>query len=214
MRTLYVVTHPEATHHVEGLVGGWFDSALTERGERDAAAIALELKRRIPADAVVDVVSSDLKRTTQTAEAIASRLQIFPLLHEGLREASYGEAEGRPQAWLDERFVPSPATGERMNHWDGIPGSETKLQLATRVYAALEDVLAREATHQVIVTHGFAGQFVLAGWIKMPIESAGYVSFRLTSGGISVLREDDFFHNRQIASLNEASHLTDHLPSL
>ncbi len=48
----------------------------------------------------------------------------------------------------------------------------------------------------------------------MPIESAGSVNYRLTSGGISVLREDDFFHNRQIASLNEVSHLADHVQRL
>ncbi|WP_291799342.1 hypothetical protein [Brevibacterium sp.] len=29
MRTLCVVTHPEATHHVHELVGGWHDSELT-----------------------------------------------------------------------------------------------------------------------------------------------------------------------------------------
>lgn len=29
MRTLLVVTHPEATHHVEKVVGGWHDSRLT-----------------------------------------------------------------------------------------------------------------------------------------------------------------------------------------
>lgn len=29
MRTVFVVTHPEATHHVEDRVGGWFDSQLT-----------------------------------------------------------------------------------------------------------------------------------------------------------------------------------------
>ncbi len=38
MRNLYVVTHPEATHHVDGLVGGQFDSELTTRGLRQAAA--------------------------------------------------------------------------------------------------------------------------------------------------------------------------------
>ena len=46
-RTVLVVTHPEATHHVEGLVGGQFDSTLTPRGERDAAAIAAALRDRI-----------------------------------------------------------------------------------------------------------------------------------------------------------------------
>ena len=28
VKCLFVVTHPEATHHVEGLVGGWHDSTL------------------------------------------------------------------------------------------------------------------------------------------------------------------------------------------
>ena len=32
MKTLYVVTHPEATHHVERVVGGQFDSDLTATG--------------------------------------------------------------------------------------------------------------------------------------------------------------------------------------
>ncbi|WP_246490625.1 phosphoglycerate mutase family protein [Brevibacterium oceani] len=48
-RTLYLVTHPESRHHVEGRVGGWFDSSLTERGRSQARAIAAELRRRIPA---------------------------------------------------------------------------------------------------------------------------------------------------------------------
>ena len=30
MKHLYVVTHPQATHHTEGVVGGWYDSELTE----------------------------------------------------------------------------------------------------------------------------------------------------------------------------------------
>lgn len=35
-RTIYVVTHPGATHHCEGLVGGWYDSDLTAKGLADA----------------------------------------------------------------------------------------------------------------------------------------------------------------------------------
>lgn len=42
-RTVFVVTHPEATHHVEGLVGGWHDSDLTPRGLKDADTIAQAL---------------------------------------------------------------------------------------------------------------------------------------------------------------------------
>ena len=32
MTRVFLVTHTEATHHVDGLVGGWFDSELTARG--------------------------------------------------------------------------------------------------------------------------------------------------------------------------------------
>lgn len=207
MRTIWVVTHPEATHHLDGLVGGWFDSALTERGERQAAAIARELRSRIPAAAEVELFSSDLKRAAQTAAAIGEALGVAPVLIDGLREKSYGEAEGRPQAWLDERFVPPPAVGDRMNHSEGIAGAETKAQFGARIYAAVESLLARPCERQVIVTHGFALTFVVACWIGMPLESAGYVNFRASSGGITELREDDVFHNRQVASLNDVRHL-------
>ncbi len=40
MTCIYLVTHAEATHHVDDIVGGWFDSALTERGHAQAQATA------------------------------------------------------------------------------------------------------------------------------------------------------------------------------
>uniref|UniRef100_A0AAU2W2P7 Phosphoglycerate mutase family protein n=1 Tax=Streptomyces sp. NBC_00008 TaxID=2903610 RepID=A0AAU2W2P7_9ACTN len=63
MRTLYVVTHPEATHHVEGVVGGGHDSRLTPDGIRAAVSIAHALRARIPDGAEVELVSSDPQRT-------------------------------------------------------------------------------------------------------------------------------------------------------
>jgi probable phosphoglycerate mutase len=57
------------------------------------------------------------------------------------------------------------------------------------------------------VTHGFAATMVLAAWIRMPLEAADYVAFRASSGSISELRQDDVFHNRQIASLDDVAHL-------
>lgn len=209
MRTLWVVTHAEATHHLESVVGGWHDSSLTDKGHRDAAAIGRELRSRIPAGEAVELFSSDLTRAAQTAAAIGQALGVEPNLLDALREKSYGEAEGRAQSWLDERFVPPPAQGDRMNHFEGIPGSETKAACASRVYAALEAILRRPCARQVIVTHGGALTFVIACWIRMPISSAGYVSFRASSGSITELAEDDFFHNRQVVHLADVRHLDD-----
>ncbi|GIJ30008.1 putative phosphoglycerate mutase [Micromonospora qiuiae] len=207
MRNLYIVTHPEATHHVDGLVGGWFDSDLTGRGLAHAGQIAQALADRLPPAAVVEVFSSDLLRARRTAEVLGKRLGVGVVLDADLREKSYGEAGGRPQAWLDERFIPPPAAGERMRHDEGIPDAETKWELAVRAYAALDRILRSTVEHQIVVTHGGTATFLLAAWIGMPIDAAGLVGIRFSPGGITHLREDDYFHNRWIAQLNDTHHL-------
>ena len=208
MRSLYVVTHPEATHHVDGLVGGWFDSDLTGRGLAHAGRTAEALAGRVPADAAVEVFSSDLLRARRTAEVVGKRLGVSVVLDADLREKSYGNAGGRPQAWLDERFIPPPAVGERMRHDEGVPGAETKWELAVRAYAALGRILQSRVEHQVVVTHGGTATFLLAAWIGMPIDAAGLVGFRFSSGGITLLCEDDYFHSRRVVQLNDLGHLT------
>ncbi|MEU0689405.1 histidine phosphatase family protein [Streptomyces uncialis] len=207
MRTLYVVTHPEATHHVERVVGGWHDSELTPGGVRAAVSLARALRAQVPDGADVELFSSDLRRTLRTADEVAGVFGVRPVVDRRLREKSYGEAEGRPQEWLDQRFVPPPAVGERMDHDEGVRGAETKAVWARRVYAAMDDILRSPCEHQIIVTHGGSLTCVVAAWIKMPVESAGYANFRAPSGSVTTLREDDFFHNRQVVSLGDISHL-------
>ena len=221
MKRLFVVTHPEATHHVDGLVGGWFDSALTERGLRDAGRIAETLRSDFGLGSVdgagdgarpsagVRIVSSDLLRTRQTAEVIAEALGVPVELERGLREKSYGVAEGRPQSWLDERFITPPPDGERMDHDEGIDGSETKLEWFTRVYAAMERLeestaaAAEDSLDLVIVTHGGSATPVIASWMRIPLTACAYAAFRVGSGSITVLTEDDHFHNRSLTVLGQ-----------
>jgi probable phosphoglycerate mutase len=94
-----------------------------------------------------------------------------------------------------------------MSHHEGIEGAETRKELAARVYESMSGILSSPCAHQVVVTHGFALTFVVAAWIHLPLESAGYVALRSNSGGITVLEQDDFFHNRAVVSLNDTSHL-------
>lgn len=206
-RTIYVVTHPEATHHCAGLVGGWYDSDLTAKGLAEAKAIAQWLRGEIPPGSGVDLFSSDLQRARRTADQISDALATVVVPDRRLREKSYGTADGRPQSWLDERFIPPPAVGDRLDHDEGIPGAETKAAFAARVYAAMEAITARSAEFQVIVTHGFALTFIIAAWIRMPSESLGYTNFRSQPGSITTLRHDDYFHNRQVATLADTCHL-------
>lgn len=158
-RTIFVVTHPEATHHVECLVGGWHDSDLTPRGLQDAEAISTTLANELRGVAVSEVFSSDLLRARRTAEPIAAALGTVAVIDRRLREKSYGVAEGRPQRWLDERFVVPPTAGDRMSHDEGVSGAETKAEFTARIYEAMDAILDSPVQHQVIVNHGFALTF-------------------------------------------------------
>lgn len=109
MRTIHAVAHPEATHHVEGLIGGWYDCELTTAGLAAAATVAAALRAEIPPGARVELVSSDLRRTVQTAAAIADALGVPPVLDSRLREKSSGEVGGQP-AGCDRRYVAPPVS--------------------------------------------------------------------------------------------------------
>ncbi|WP_043674873.1 histidine phosphatase family protein [Clavibacter michiganensis] len=205
MREILLVTHPEATHHVEGRVGGWHDSELTPRGRDHAARIAATVASRVPAG--TPILTSDLRRTRQTADAIAAVVGVRPVAVPELREKSYGEGEGQPDAWFRERFIPPPARGERMRHDEGLAGAETKAEWVARVYRGMDPVMADPAPHLVIVTHGGSGTFVISRWIGMPLTALDVVAFRLPAGSITHLVEDDTFHNRTVVSLGDTTHL-------
>jgi len=93
-----------------------------------------------------------------------------------------------------------------MDHDEGVPGAETRAAFATRVYAAVDGILARPAERQVVVTPGFALTFVVASWIGMPLASTGYVNLRATSGGITELAEDAHFDS-QVVRVDDVGHL-------
>ncbi|MFF1822720.1 histidine phosphatase family protein [Kribbella sp. NPDC058245] len=206
MRYLYLVTHPEAQHHVDGLVGGWYDSALTRRGHQQAERIADVLQAKIGANPV-EVHSSDLRRTTQTAETIAARFDTKVHLDPRLRERTNGDADGRPQSWLTERRIPLPEYGDRLAHHDGPEGAETRLHLVERLYPALEEILSRESETQIIVSHGNATSYLISAWLGIPMLNTDRGFFPLTSGGITTLRRNDTHYSNQVLALNETDHL-------
>ncbi|MEU4393845.1 histidine phosphatase family protein [Kribbella sp. NPDC023855] len=208
MRHVYLVTHAEAQHHVDGVVGGWYDSELTARGHLQAGRIAEVLANRIGRRAV-EVHSSDLRRASQTAECIARRFAVEVQTDARLRERSNGEADGRPQAWLAERRVPLPEYGDRLGHHDGPAGAETRLALVERLYPAFDDILARPVDHQIVVSHGSASSYLIAAWIGMPMMSTDRVFFPLASGSITTLLRNDTHHSHQVVALNETQHLAE-----
>lgn len=91
----YVAAHAEATHHVDKLAGGWYDSQLTPSGEGAAAAIAARLRKVIPAGSGVELYSSDLRRAVQTATPVSEILGV-PLITDQRLRGSAVPGPGAP----------------------------------------------------------------------------------------------------------------------
>jgi broad specificity phosphatase PhoE len=144
--TFYFVRHGESEGNAARIFTGQTDSPLTERGRRQAEAVATELAR-VKVDRIV---SSDLSRTRDTAEAIAKphgiRVEIVPELREidvGDRTGkTFDETKGLP-SWNDDGFVA----------W---PGGETLEQVLARTLGAIER-LTRESPGKTILVVGHGG---------------------------------------------------------
>ena len=174
------------------------------RGQKQARQIAEKLQSLIE-DREPKITTSDLKRAKETGEIIAKSWAGECSVDPDLREISYGIAEGRPETWLNERITPAP-DDNRLDHLN-IEGGETKRAFVTRVYTAMDRIVAEPHPNHIVVTHGFALTFVISRWIDLPVENAGFVNFRSNSGSITHLQQDDFWRNRGIRMVNDTSHL-------
>jgi probable phosphoglycerate mutase len=98
--TILLIRHGETAWNAERRLQGHLDITLNAEGERQARLLAQAL-----ADEPLDVlVSSDLMRARQTAQAIAD-VRGLPLhIAPGLRERCYGGFEGLLYAEIEQRF--------------------------------------------------------------------------------------------------------------
>ncbi|MGD7706695.1 histidine phosphatase family protein [Microlunatus sp. Y2014] len=200
------MTHTEAQHHVDGLVGGWFDSDLTPRGHEQAVCVAAAVAERIGTSAV-RLYSSDLRRAHHTARHIADRLGVNVTTDDRLRERSFGEAEGRPKEWLHGRTEPLPPDGDLLTHHDGPAGAETRLQLVHRLQAAFDEILAESYDTVVIVSHGSATSNLISLWLGIPIAAIGQGFFPLAAGSITHLAVSQAHRSHNVVALNDTAHL-------
>ncbi|MEM7015779.1 MAG: histidine phosphatase family protein [Pseudomonadota bacterium] len=205
MTKIYVIAHTEATHHVDGLIGGWFDSVLTEQGHRQAQEIAQAIRALV--SNTVPVYSSDLKRALQTAEPIA---QVFKAkIHStpDLREIGCGIADGKAHQWFNEHIIYPPRDASRIDH-EIIEGAETRREAATRIDRFVQQLIQQTPEEAIVVTHGFAITFIIAAWIGMPITATGFVGFDMSAGSITTLEMHEPWGNRLVTKLNDTNHLT------
>ncbi|MBK8323692.1 MAG: histidine phosphatase family protein [Betaproteobacteria bacterium] len=148
---LVVVRHGETEWNVAGRIQGHTDSPLTPSGRAQAEAIG----ERMAKESFERLVSSDLGRAWQTAEAIAKRTGHAIVANPRIRERHFGEGEGLTYEEVDARW---PEAFSRTRETDPdyvIPGGESRRQLHERIRDEFES-LAREAAGgcHAVVCHG------------------------------------------------------------
>ncbi len=167
MSSIVLVRHGEAEGNQHHRLIGWSDVPLTPVGHRQAELVATRLS-----EAGVDrIVTSDLRRTVETARPLAQAIGLEPLADPRLREIDNGDwtgltpaevAVGWPEIW--QAYV-SGADVDR-------PGGERWADVRSRVVEALEEHLAGEGL-TVMFSHG--GPLVLAASWASGVSVSGNV---------------------------------------
>ena len=146
MTTLYFVRHGESEANAAHRFSGRSDSPLTERGRRQALAVA-EALRDTPFDRII---ATPLSRSLDTALAIARERRMPLEVERDLLEIDVGERTGAAfdevrglLDWKDDGFVA----------W---PGGETLEQVLERGLRAVRR-LARELPHGRVLVIGHGG---------------------------------------------------------
>jgi probable phosphoglycerate mutase len=201
--TLLWVRHGEADSNRDGRIGGHSPAPLTEEGRRQAEATGRAIARLEP----TAIVSSDLRRAHQTAEAIARATGLGIELEPGLRERSLGILDGllfteaetqHPELWARLRSRDPDLVPEGGEHADAV---------FARVGGAIDRIVAaHEGGRVVVVSHGLALYHAFAHVCGLGSPSAGHAVFLLVDN-CSISRLEHRAGRWRILSLNETFHL-------
>jgi probable phosphoglycerate mutase len=150
-----LVRHGESQPAVEGesfdLVDGHGDPALSPEGREQAVKVCA----RLAGEGVDAIYVSKLRRTTETASALATALVLPMVVDPDLHEVFLGDWEG---GMFRQRVAEADPIAVRMlteERWDVIPNAEPADEFAARVRRAVARIAAAHPDQRVAAfAHG------------------------------------------------------------
>ncbi|MDJ1641057.1 bifunctional RNase H/acid phosphatase [Streptomyces pakalii] len=154
---------------------------------------------------VQEIVSSPLRRCRETAAAVAARLGLDVRIDESLRETDFGAWEGLTFGEVRERY------GDDLTAWLASPdtaptgGGESFTQVAERVAAARDRLVARYAGSTVLlVTHVTP----IKTFVRLALGAPPEALFRMELSAASISTVAYYGDgNASVRLLNDTSHL-------
>ena len=178
---------------------GGADPDLTELGQAQAAAAASALSGKIDV-----IISSPLRRTQQTAAAVASTTGIDVAIEAELAECGFGEWDGLTFAEVQERWP------QEMAQWladaDFVPpGGESFTEVASRAAAVVRRSVAAHPGRQVLLV---AHSTIIKSLVRLALVAPAESVFRMQLLPGSITRIDIYDDGSQaLRSFAVDSHL-------
>lgn len=218
--TILLIRHGETAWNAERRLQGHLDIALNAEGERQAAALGAALA----GERIDRVLSSDLARARQTAEAIVAARSMGVGVGEGaadggaverdpqLRERCYGGFEGLLYSEIAARFPLEFAAWQARNINAVLPPGknqgETFRHFFTRTTTAILGHAARHPGKTLaLVAHGGVLECAYRAALGLPLETprdfkvhnASINRFIVAQGKLQLVSWGEIDHLRQLA---------------
>jgi broad specificity phosphatase PhoE len=166
---LLLIRHGATTLSVEDRFAGATDVDLSDEGRRQA----MFLGARLAEEKLAAVYASPMKRTRETAAAVAKPHELEIVLEDGLREIDHGRWEGLTRKEVEARFADEYAQWEQDPFTFAPEGGESGVQVVARALPVLRAIVIRHPNETVaVVSHKATLRLVMCGLLG--IDARGY----------------------------------------
>ena len=200
MTKIILIRHGQTLWNVERKIQGHSNVELAPEGIAQAKLLA----KNFPIENISAIYSSDLNRAKVTAEIVAERFNLSVQTEKNLREANWGDWEGKKLTEIEkfdpinyERFFRNPEEVQ-------IANAETFAQLKARAFSTLKKIIAAHPDENiVIVAHGAINRTILCSILEIPLKNLW--SLTQFNTAVNILRFDDGYFTVEL--INGTAHL-------
>ncbi|MBP7402404.1 MAG: histidine phosphatase family protein [Clostridia bacterium] len=189
----------ESLHWMDTSIGRP-DPPLTERGRRQAQALALRLAALHPAR----ILSSDLRRAVETADVLRAACGCARESDSALREIDMGDVPLRGwSAWPEEYAA-------WLRHEEDLPypGGENGAAVWARCRPAIDRILEDGSDPAVVVVHGGVIRCIVCGLLGIPQVKRFQLGSPLMNTSVTWIRAEEAGKPVHLHMFNDYSHLS------
>jgi len=169
---LILVRHAETTANTKSVIlGGREGGELSERGVKQAKALALRLRN----ERFNEVYCSQANRARQTCAILSEGRDVPVSYREELREIDMGDLAGLSHEEADEKY-PHIFSKIADNPKERIPGGESIQDVQARALPLMESLAQKEGNPTVLVVgHNIVNRVILATVLGMPLQRIKFI---------------------------------------